>query len=54
MREVNLERFYSWLERWAIKPAKWYHFWRPQSGAAGGLLFSAMIVIVVAILLKIS
>jgi hypothetical protein len=30
--------------RWATRPAKWYQFWRPQSGIIGGFIFGGLLV----------
>lgn len=50
----NYARFYAYRYvvfptmyftlRWMFKPAPWWQFWMPQSGAHGGLLFGAVVV----------
>jgi len=32
------------LKMWFMKPAKWYYFWLPQSGLAGGIIVGLIIV----------
>ncbi len=41
--------FYKWKSR----EAKWYHFWRPQSGLFGGMIFGLFIVGLIILLLKV-
>ena len=32
------------ITNWIMRDAKWYHFWRPQSGFIGGFIFGAIIL----------
>lgn len=33
------------LTEWWERPAKWWEFWYPSSGAGGGILMGIMIII---------
>jgi hypothetical protein len=36
--------------KWLTKPAKWYEFWLPQSGVAGGLIVGGMFAVLPTVL----
>lgn len=40
------------IEEWKYRPAKWYQFWRPQSGTTGGLIFGSLIMIVLILIME--
>lgn len=33
------------MDRWAFKDAKWWQFWRPQSGLVGGLIMGVVMIV---------
>lgn len=38
------------LIRWCLRDARFYHFWRPQSGAVGGIVFGAVTAFILLVL----
>jgi len=34
------------INKWCKKPAKYWQFWLPQSGAVGGIIFGLIISII--------
>lgn len=37
----------NWLNKWFFKPARWYEFWRPQSGITGGVMMGTLISLLI-------
>lgn len=37
------------IKRWVNKPARWYNFWLPQSGAVGGIISALFFLIIVSL-----
>jgi hypothetical protein len=44
------ERFADWV----LADAEWYHFWRPQSGLAGGVTFALVIAALIWAIVKVA
>jgi hypothetical protein len=40
------ERVVEAMVSWLVKPARWWHFWMPQSGLVGGAIMSMLLYIV--------
>lgn len=41
---------HNYLMRWLFAPSKWWQFWKPQSGAQGGLLFGLLLAALLALI----
>lgn len=39
------------VRQWALGPAQWWQFWRPQSGPAGGLIGGLVGIVLVNLLM---
>lgn len=38
------------IERWLVRPAKWYQFWLPQSSFIGGIILVGVTLILLTLL----
>jgi hypothetical protein len=41
---LELKKFFKWLDK-----AKWYHFWNPGSGFAGGVAAAGVVLLFIKI-----
>ena len=40
------------IQDWWHRPAKWYQFWRPQTGTMGGMITATVILAIIYFTLK--
>lgn len=41
------------FKQWYFKPAKWWHFWLPQSSIEGGLILGLVLAAILFIIMKV-